>query len=147
MALYHIVAFSSYSCSDIEEIHNELMRVLINGHVGFNEDSETHTNWKMKFKTYCDDTTERKGCVRGNIEYLEKKKTIGHGNYGVLKKIFAEDEKALCKIEEALTEIEKLRSSANISNKNTKGEFLVIFFYKKNKYRLKTAYTVYNLIV
>lgn len=65
---------NSYSCSDIEEIHNELMRVLINGHVGFNEDSETHTNWKMKFKTYCDDTTERKGCVRGNIEYLEKKK-------------------------------------------------------------------------
>lgn len=131
MALYHIVAFSSYSCSDIEKIHNELMRVLINGHVGFNEDSETHTNWKMKFKTYCDDTTERKGCVRGNIEYLEKKKTIGHGNYGVLKKIFAEDEKALCKIEEALTEIEKLRSSANISNKNTKGEFLVIFFFIK----------------
>lgn len=104
------------------------MRALINGHIGYKENTKTHTDWKMKFKTYCDDTTQREGCVRGNIEYLEKKKTIGHGNYGVLKKIFAEDEKALCKIEEALTEIEKLRSSANISNKNTKGEFLVIFF-------------------
>lgn len=128
MVLYYIVVFSLYLCFDIEEIYNELMCVLINGYVGFNEDLEIYINWKMKFKIYCDDIIECKGCVRGNIEYLEKKKIIGYGNYGVLKKIFVEDEKVLCKIEEVFIEIEKLRLFVNILNKNIKGEFLVIFF-------------------
>lgn len=83
----------------------------------------------MRFKNHCDDTTQNKGCVRGNFEYLEKTEAIAPGEYDVLKKIFAEDKEALSKIEKALTEIKKLKPSAKSSNKNNKGEFSFSFFF------------------
>lgn len=70
--------------------------------------------------------------VSGEIlNTLRKKEAIALGEYNVLKKIFAEDKKALSKIEKALTEIKKLKSSAKSSNKNNKGDFFhsVFFFF------------------
>lgn len=80
-----------------------------------------------------------------------KKEAIALGEYDVLKKIFAEDKEALSKIEKALTEIKKLKSSAKSSNKNNKGEFFhSVFFFlsiKLTKYRFKTAHSFNNLLV
>lgn len=119
------ITFSSNSCPEIKRIHNGLIKALINGHVGQNENSKTYVRWKMGFRNYYEEeTTEIEGTVMGNFEYLENIGKLSPGEYKVLKEIFAEDRKAIGKIDKAFNEINNIRPTAKSSN-SKKGEFLV----------------------
>lgn len=64
------------------------------------------------------------GDVLANFEYLENRGKLSPGEYNVLKKIFAEDRKAIIKIDEAFKKIDNITSTAKSSN-SKRGEFLV----------------------
>lgn len=64
------------------------------------------------------------GDVLANFEYLENRGKLSPGEYNVLKKIFAEDCKAITKIDEAFKKIDNITSTAKSSN-SKRGEFLV----------------------
>lgn len=100
----------SYSKSNIKRIHNELILELVNGHVGHSENTRTYTNWKMRFKNYCDQTTEIDGNVRSNFQYLEDHYYLNPGNYKVLEQIFNGDKDALEKIQTAAYKIQIIRN-------------------------------------
>lgn len=107
----------SNSCSEIKRIHNALITALINGHVGHKENSKTYVRWKMGFKNYYkEETTEIEGDVLANFEYLDNIGKLSPGEYDVLKKIFAEDRKAIRKIDEAFKKIDNITSTAKSSN-------------------------------
>lgn len=106
--------------SEIEKIHNKLLQELINGHVGHKERAKTYVRWKMGFRNHCDDTSEEDGDVMGNFDYLEAKHKLFPGKYDVLKEIFAEDRKALTKIEIAAEKIETIKSTLKSLNRGGK---------------------------
>lgn len=114
---------NSCSYSDIEKIHNELIRKLITGHVGQNENMDTYVNWKMRFRDHCDDNPAvLNGSVMGNFTYLEDNEKIAPGHYDVLKKIFTDDRRALRKIEEAVKKIKNIKYTAKSPNSRNKDE-------------------------
>lgn len=79
----------------------------------------------MGFKNYYkEETTEIEGDVMANFEYLDNIDKLSPGKYDVLKDIFAEDRKAIKKIDEAFKKIDNITSTANSSN-SKKGECLV----------------------
>lgn len=79
----------------------------------------------MGFKNYYkEETTEIDGDVLANFEYLDNIGKLSPGEYDVLKKIFAEDRKAIRKIDEAFKKIDNITSTAKSSN-SKKGECLV----------------------
>lgn len=79
----------------------------------------------MRFKNYNDDkTTALHGGVMENFLYLEGKQKIVPGQYDVLTNIFADDPKALRKIEEAVNKIKNIKSTAKSSKSGNKGGFL-----------------------
>lgn len=77
----------------------------------------------MKFRNYYEgEPTEIEGDVMANFDYLADKKLLSPGDYKTLKKIFAGDNGAIQKIDEALNMIDNLKSAAESSN-SKKGEF------------------------
>lgn len=113
----------SNSCPEIKRIHNDLIKALINGHVGQDENSETYFRWKMGFRNYYkEETTEIEGPVMRNFDYLENIGKLSPGEYEVLKEIFAEDRKPIGKIDKAFNEIDNIRPTAKRSNSKKDGD-------------------------
>lgn len=82
----------------------------------------------MRFKYY---DVFHSDVMEESFGYLELTKIIVPGKYDVLKYIFANDLRALKKIDEAAKEIKFITSTGKRSISRNKGEFLIINIYQK----------------
>lgn len=78
----------------------------------------------MRFRNYYDKF--HSPAMEDPFEYLEFTKIIVPGHYGVLKYIFANDRKALRKIDAAARKIQSSTPRGKSSISRNEGEFLII---------------------
>lgn len=104
-----------------------MIRSLVKGNVGHDENTNTHVNWITEFMAVADDPVVRDYSVIKQFQYLESPlKKISPGKYDFLKKVFSKDSNALSKIDKAENDIKRKRESLR-SGCKTKGEFLFIY--------------------
>lgn len=103
---------NSDSSDDIKQIHYTLIRSLVKGNVGHDENTNTHVNWITEFMAVADDPVVRDYSVIKQFQYLESPlKKISPGKYDFLKKVFSKDSNALSKIDKAENDIKRKRES------------------------------------